>query len=273
MTGGSSGIGLSVATHLVKHGAKVMIADLSSPKEPIPGCSFHQTDVTSWASLLSLFDETMKTLGGIDIVCANAGIMEGDQPFEDRVDVRGIPVEPKHLSVHVNLIGAMNTVKLAIHFFKKTKTQGSIVITGSLASMATSYNPTCSYAASKHGVIGLMRGLRDYLPKFDITINAVAPGFTDTRIFPVSNAMETLKNAHVKIQHPDAVALAILALAQERDWNGKSIGIVDGKYWELEESVAKGLHDAMEGGQNNAERRKVGGQVLAATEKVMYTVI
>lgn len=97
--------------------------------------SFIKTDATSWDSLLNLFKETIKQHGQVDVVLVNAGVDEKDQPFEDKTDpATGDPVEPKWLTVKVNFTGAMMTTKLALHYMRKRKEGGAIIVTGSRAS-------------------------------------------------------------------------------------------------------------------------------------------
>lgn len=64
----------------------------------------------------------------------NAGIDESDQPFEDKINQNGDPVEPEWRTLRVNLDGAMMTTKLALHFMRKDGRGGSIVLSGSRAS-------------------------------------------------------------------------------------------------------------------------------------------
>ena len=137
MSGGSSGIGNAAANLLASKGATVVIGDIQSPPSSSPKSenpSFFQTDVTSWDSQLALFKETIRKYGALDIVLVNAGIAESDQPFQDKVDESGDPVEPSWLTIKVNLMGAMITTKLALHFMRKSNEGGVIILTGSRAS-------------------------------------------------------------------------------------------------------------------------------------------
>jgi NAD(P)-dependent dehydrogenase (short-subunit alcohol dehydrogenase family) len=68
---------------------------------------FIATDATSWQSQLNLFKETIALHGHVDIVLVNAGIAEGEQAFEDKLDEKtGDPIEPQWTTLKVNLMGA-----------------------------------------------------------------------------------------------------------------------------------------------------------------------
>ena len=101
------------------------------------------------------------------------------------------------------------------------------------------------YAASKHGMVGLMRSLAEEFAKSTMTVNAVCPSFVDTpmvdetiaRISRVSNRDESQSrqaieamNKHGRLVHPGAVATMILTLClpQSRDVNGAAIPVDGG---------------------------------------------
>tara|TARA_R110002060_G_scaffold36324_7_gene47303 strand:- start:277 stop:702 length:426 start_codon:yes stop_codon:yes gene_type:complete len=130
--GGTSGIGQSMVSKFAEQGANVIISDLNAPPATPHNSLFIHTDVTSWSSQVKLFQQTIERFGKIDVVCANAGISEGENAFEDRTDDAGVPIEPKWSTIHVNLIGTMATVKLAIHHMKKSG-GGRIVLTSSMS--------------------------------------------------------------------------------------------------------------------------------------------
>lgn len=94
----------------------------------------------------------MKKFGHIDVVFVNAGIAEfEDQFFTDRLDEDGELAEPDRRVIDVDFHAADDTVKLAIHFLRKNKGGGSIVITTSLAGYLASAGAPL-YSAAKHGL-------------------------------------------------------------------------------------------------------------------------
>ena len=92
-----------------------------------------------------------------------------DTTFSDESDIFGELLEPDYKVIEVNLIGVLNTVKLAIHHMKQQPEGGSIVVTASTTGYSASGLPV--YAASKHGVIGMMRGLCSWLEPYNIRLN------------------------------------------------------------------------------------------------------
>ena len=92
VTGAGRGIGLAFATRLLESGCNVMIVDLALTDEAeellerhtkSPKVVFQETDVADWSQLQLAFDHTIKTFGGLDIVCPGAGIFE---PVRSRRD-------------------------------------------------------------------------------------------------------------------------------------------------------------------------------------------
>jgi NAD(P)-dependent dehydrogenase (short-subunit alcohol dehydrogenase family) len=72
---------------------------------------YHPTDITNWASMQSLFRETKSRFGQIDIVIANAGLMESEPFFDFEEDSQGELTEPTeaYKVIDVNLKGTMNS--------------------------------------------------------------------------------------------------------------------------------------------------------------------
>lgn len=245
ITGGSSGIGLATVEKLLAHGTKVVVGDLNPPKASFDASAFtFQTcDVTSWASLVALFKTALEAHGHIDHVFANAGIAG----YKKESYVNDVPVdpttgdllEPDHGVLAVNLIGVMNTVRLAIHHFRTqpavtspSPSSCSVVITASGA--AFSRFGFSEYASSKHGVLGFARSLHDQLARADLTgtirVNTVAPAFTDTAII---NA-EQVRSWGMAVQSPDVVALSAAWLMADQGCDQLVVYSHGGHYVEIE---------------------------------------
>jgi NAD(P)-dependent dehydrogenase (short-subunit alcohol dehydrogenase family) len=111
--------------------------------------------------------------------------MNKEDLLAEDLDGNGRLLPPNLGSISVNLVGAVYTVKSAVHFFSKwPETKCQIVLTASAASYLET-PPLYLYSAAKTGVLGLMRGLRSQLVRQNITINVVAPWMTSKNI-PIS---------------------------------------------------------------------------------------
>ncbi|KAK3305568.1 uncharacterized protein B0T15DRAFT_202112 [Chaetomium strumarium] len=221
VTGGASGIGLAITRHFASQGHRVAILDLDAASGPgvatavaaeFPqsAVSFHQCNVVSWDEQAAAFKAAFREHGGrLDVVVANAGVSEqgattlvrlGAEEEEEEAE----PARPKMTTVEVNLVGAIYSVNLAVHYMnKKPKTEagsrGSIICTASNAGLYP-FPIAPLYATSKFGVVGLVRSTARLVEKANIQINALAPAVLDTNIAPdkdlfkhmVVTPMETL---------------------------------------------------------------------------------
>ncbi len=174
VTGGSKGIGKGIARVFAGAGAKVVIMARhldqaeTAAQELGHGAFGIAGDVTSAASLESAFASVAKRNGGIDVLCANAGIFPParlEEMTEDQWD----------LMIDTNLKGTFLSVKTAIPFLKKSD-QGRIVITSSITGPITGFPGWTHYGATKAGQLGFMRTACLELAKYGITVNAVMPG-------------------------------------------------------------------------------------------------
>jgi (+)-trans-carveol dehydrogenase len=143
-----------------------------------------KADVRVAAEVDAVVTAGLERFGRIDIVVANAGIGHPFAPcwtVDDDAFVN---------TVQVNLVGAWRTAKAAVPQLVEQGTGGSIVITGSGASIKGLPN-LIGYVAAKHGVLGLVRAMARELGRYDIRVNAVLPGNTRTPMFD-NDAMKRL---------------------------------------------------------------------------------
>jgi SDR family mycofactocin-dependent oxidoreductase len=135
-----------------------------------------QADVRDLAGLQKAFDDGVAQLGGVDIVLANAGIAPMGAEQEDRAaSFRDV--------IDVNLVGVWNTVEVAVPRLVEQDRGGVIVITSSTAGLKGIGGESAGglgYAASKHGVVGLMRVYAINLAKHNIRVNSVHPTGVNT---------------------------------------------------------------------------------------------
>ena len=197
VTGAARGIGQAAATALAHAGADVVGIDIAGPASghvdftPATGVDLAQTGHTvaaagrRWmAVMLDQRDlpalrraaaDIAAALGGIDILFANAGI----QAFKPILEME----DPDwHDQININLTGTMNAVRAfapGIASRSKGRGTGRIIVTSSTQGQHGTKNGS-AYAASKWGIIGLMKSAAMELGEHGITVNALIPGLIDT---------------------------------------------------------------------------------------------
>ena len=179
VAGAARGIGQAIARSLASDGARVIACDLLVDElKAIAGrvdgggeIIAAKVDVTDENSI----GEVVRSAGATDILVYVAGGVRGQkpQPLEE------VSTDDFDAIVAVNLKGAFLFAK-AVAPGMKAKGQGRIVTISSRAGLATSLTGIQSYAAAKHGQIGLVKQLAQELGPFGITVNSVAPGFMAT---------------------------------------------------------------------------------------------
>uniref|UniRef100_A0A450UJ83 3-oxoacyl-[acyl-carrier protein] reductase n=1 Tax=Candidatus Kentrum eta TaxID=2126337 RepID=A0A450UJ83_9GAMM len=177
VTGGSKGIGRGIAEAFANRGAHVMIAargEEAAEKacEELSGkggrVEYGKCDVSDWDSVRSMVETTARAFGGVDILCANAGVF----PQTKIVDM-----EPSKWDrvMGTNLRSAFLCVKAAIPYFEKGG-QGRVVLTSSITGPMTGFPGWSHYGASKSGQLGFLKTAAMELARYNTTINAVMPG-------------------------------------------------------------------------------------------------
>ncbi|KAF2625291.1 NAD(P)-binding protein [Macroventuria anomochaeta] len=255
ITGGSSGIGLATA-HLLSTlnpAHNLVLIDLNPPpstfKHDPSHLLVHTCNITSWAAQRSGFEAAYSRFGSIDCVFVNAGIAEyGEQFFTDELDANGKLKEPDRRVLNVDMDAASDTTKLAIHYLRNNQEGGEIVLTASLAGYLASAGAPL-YSAAKHGVVGLMRALKQECAKLGISISVIAPGITVTPILTSNNRRlsappdvyaKEMAAKGVPINKPESIALAVCWLFNEQSKaNGAGLLIQGDKFADLERALAK----------------------------------
>ena len=207
VTGAASGIGRATAARLAAEDARVLLADIDADgaartAAEIGGraVGLDVADPEAWARLSAELDADPDVAAGLDVAVLNAGVLTGEERIAHLSDAAYRAV------VGVNLDGVIfGTRALVPHLSKRG---GAIVAVVSLAGLMP-YPPDPIYAVTKHGVIGFVRSVAGQLQADGITINAVCPGLTDTRL--VSESMrEQLGEAGFPLMPPEQIAAAVV---------------------------------------------------------------
>lgn len=194
VTGGNSGIGLSMARGLVKAGANVAIWARNADKnaaavEELSALGGGQAvafacDVAAEPDIETAMEQTLAEFGRVDVAFANAGIAGAGTRIQDitvdgwdhtmAINTRGPALVYKHVTRHM------------IERAKNGDAGGRLVVTSSGQSIM-GVNKSSDYAASKAAVNALTRGAAFELARFDITANALLFGFYET---PLTSAAD-----------------------------------------------------------------------------------
>jgi len=241
ITGGGTGIGLAIARALASKGAEVTITGRRlEVLKAAAGGRIHamEMDVTDEASVADGIKMAVAARGPIQICIPNAGLAEGralhksDAAFWRRI-------------MATNLDGAFFTIRESLNSMRETG-WGRVIAISSIAGLK-GLRGASAYTASKHGLIGLIRGLsEDYLGQ-PITFNALCPGYVDTDIIArnvatistragtskkAARAMMVEANPHKRLIEPEEVAAAALWLCGpgSQSINGQAIEIAGGQF-------------------------------------------
>jgi 3-oxoacyl-[acyl-carrier protein] reductase len=174
VTGGSKGIGKGIARVLAQAGARVAIVSRhadqaeAAAREIGHGAFGLAGDVTALASMDKVMKAVADRNGGLDVLCANAGIFPPAR-LEEMTSAQWDEV------MDTNLKGTFHAVKAAVPYLK-TSDQGRIVLTSSITGPVTGFPGWTHYGATKAGQLGFMRTACLELARYGITVNAVLPG-------------------------------------------------------------------------------------------------
>jgi 3-oxoacyl-[acyl-carrier protein] reductase len=220
VTGGAQGIGRAIVELLAQHGASVMVADLIAEKAEETAKEIaaktgrkivaQSVNVSDNASAKAMIDSAIEQLGKVDILVNNAGITR------DNLIVR-ITEADWDAVLDINLKGAFNCSQAVVRLMMKQR-YGRIVNLSSVSGVSGQAGQT-NYSSSKAGLIGFTKALAKEVGSRNITVNAVAPGFIETRL--TVNLPQELKDASIKLTpmgrfgKPEDIANAVAYLVSE----------------------------------------------------------
>jgi (+)-trans-carveol dehydrogenase len=160
------GIGLPMATRSDLEETAKLVRDLG--RKAVTGVA----DVRSLAQVQAVVDAGLAELGRIDVVVANAGVLEYGLAWE-------FSEQEWDAVVDVDLKGVWTTARAAIPSMIERGEGGSIILTSSTAGIRGSFL-MAHYTAAKHGVVGLARALAIELGRYNIRVNTIHPRGVDT---------------------------------------------------------------------------------------------
>lgn len=207
ITGGSGGIGFSIAKSFAESGAKVIIT--ATDVEKLKLCTEKLGDSARWVQLdlrnLSNLDEKVRTaiecFGKIDILVNSAGV----HSVKSMTDYFNTTQEEFDNIMQVNLKGTYFISQKIAEYFVKNKVKGHILNISS----STGGEPGWSaYRLSKHAIENLTLGLAQKLSVYGIVVNCIAPGSTATNLlsYKDGDSIATTDNVIGRMVMPDEIA-------------------------------------------------------------------
>lgn len=206
VTGGGSGLGLRMGTALAEAGAHVTLLDvledrLLESQAELAGRDLQVdvavVDTTDFDQVDALFERLEKSEHGLHAVFANAGISAGIGPRLKSGRITELDHERWQQVLDVNLTGAVNAMSAAARHMNTG--YGRIIVTSSVGGIRADPMVGYAYAATKAGVVGLVRNASLELAHRGITVNAIAPGLFETGIRKANPVAQGMSSDFMKV--------------------------------------------------------------------------
>ncbi|XOV87963.1 MAG: SDR family NAD(P)-dependent oxidoreductase [Pseudomonadota bacterium] len=243
ITGGNSGIGLGMAEGLAEHGCDICIWGTNASKNEAALETLQQygtrvrsqvCNVADAREVEQAFAQTLKDFGRVDGCFANAGVGGGGVTFDEFSD------EEWHRVIGVNLHGVFHTFKWAAkHMRERAKdgdSFGRLVGTASLA--AISGQPRGEhYAATKGGLISMIRALAVEYARYSVTANVILPGWIETAMTEGSMGNPRFADAVMRRipvrrwgEPADFAGIALYLMSTASNYHTADSFLIDGGY-------------------------------------------
>jgi acetoacetyl-CoA reductase/3-oxoacyl-[acyl-carrier protein] reductase len=236
ITGGARGIGRAIAKTLAAEGADVAInyqssgRDANSLADELASAGrktlLFQGDVGQRSTWDAMIEKLTMTWGGLDILVNNAGITR-DKTLRKMTDDDWVAVLNTNLNACYFGVSAVMSMMIEQKY-------GRIINISSFVGQAGNFGQA-NYAASKGGIIAFTKTAAIELAKYNVTCNALAPGFTDTSMLAkVSEPVRSQIQGRIPMGRfgtPEEIARAVLFLAADGDYiTGQQINVNGGMY-------------------------------------------
>ena len=235
VTGGSRGIGASIAKGLGREGATVVInynhsheqaqAVVEEIKAMGSSAIALQADISEAEPTKVFIEKVLEKFGRIDILVNNAGITR-DRTFKK------MSFEEWHKVIDTNLSSAFNTCKIALPSMLEQK-YGRIINISSVIGQSGGFGQT-NYASAKAGLIGFTKSLALETAREGVTVNAICPGFFATEM--VGKMPENVQEAIIaqipmkKLGEPEEIAKGVLFICESEYMTGQCLNLNGGLY-------------------------------------------
>ena len=220
ITGGTTGIGKAIAQELAKSGFNIAInyrtetEEMQELKKEIEAnnvkCLFVKADISKFEETEKMVKEVIENFGKIDVLVNNAGVTKDGLIMRMKEDAFKQVID-------INLVGTFNVTRNIVPYMVKQRS-GRIINITSVVGLVGNAGQS-NYSASKAGIIGFTKSLAKEFSSRNILVNAVAPGFIETKMTDVLN--ETVKENILgqiplgRMGNPSEVAKVVKFLSEE----------------------------------------------------------
>ncbi len=240
VTGGTGGIGFAVAQSLVGRGggAKVIISGTNEEKLEFAkkklneisagSCKTLKIDMNDVPAFSKKTEEASNLFGSIDVLVHCAGV------HTENVDFWTMTESEFDRVMNINLKGAYFMCQAVGKYFCDNKIKGKIILISSSRGSESAFSP---YGISKWGMNGMVKGLAKIFAQYGITVNAIAPGSTATKLlgYEEGESISTDENFTRRMILPDEVANLVSLLASD------ARNMIDGEIIHI--SAGRGVFD------------------------------
>ena len=225
ITGGAAGIGRATAERFAEEGARVVICDVNreageeTASELGENVAFYPVNITDRAAVQAWVDEVVARFGRIDVLVNNAGVLRDGMlvRVKDGEVLKQMPEADFDLVISVNLKGVFNCTQAVAPVMIRQKS-GVVLNASSVVGLDGNFGQT-NYVATKAAVVGMTKTWARELGRYNIRVNAVAPGFTLTEMVQQmpQNALDGMvaRTPLGRMGQPRDIANAYLFLASD----------------------------------------------------------
>jgi acetoacetyl-CoA reductase len=226
VTGGSRGIGSSIARELAASGATVVVNYIRGSEAAAGVVAQIEADVSNYEEVGAMFGRIKERYERLDIIVNNAGILR-DKTYKK------MHISDWHAVIDTNLTSVMNCCHLAVPMLLENG-WGRIINISSFVGQMGNFGQA-NYSAAKAGILGFTKSLAIELARYNITVNAVCPGFVETEMWgsvpaPIQEKILERIPMH-RVAKPEEIARGVRFFAVEGDYmTGQSLNINGGIY-------------------------------------------
>ncbi|MFI4988338.1 MAG: SDR family oxidoreductase [Alphaproteobacteria bacterium] len=213
ITGGSSGIGLELASELLKRGNTVIVtgrnqSNLDAARAKVPGLSTIQSDVSDPGAIRELYQKVIAQYPDLNVLVNNAGIMRKINLHQAGPDLKDVTRE-----IEINLNGPIWMVSQFLPHLKTQKASAIVNVSSGLAFVPMAISPI--YSASKAAIHAYTQALRMQLKNTNIAVFELAPPGTETPLFRGDFSADDVGGAR-PMDVKTLVKLAIAGIERDR---------------------------------------------------------